>query len=73
LKSPCESGIQPLSSIKLKFVKVSADEKVGILKTYRNEPWLDQECSELGNKRKQAILFCLQKLNDQTAADFTNI
>ena len=31
-------------------VEASAKEKVGILDTYRNKPWFDQERSELANK-----------------------
>jgi hypothetical protein len=46
---------------------------VGILKTHRNKPWFNQECSELVNKKKQAKLLRLKNPNDQTAEDLTNI
>ena len=54
-------------------IKASAKEKVGILETTRNKPWLDEECSELANKRKQTKLLWLQSPNDQTAEDFSNV
>ena len=34
-------------------IKASAKEKVGILEKDRNKPWIDEECSEIANKRKQ--------------------
>ena len=38
-----------------------------------NEPWFDQECSGLANKRKQTRLLWLKNPSDQTAEDLTNI
>ena len=42
--------------VKIKVsINASAEEKIGILRTHRNRPWFDQECSELANKRKDQI------------------
>ena len=50
--------------VKIRDIKSSAEEKVGILETHGNKPWFDQEYSELANKRKQAKLLWLQTPND---------
>ena len=54
-------------------IKASATEEVGILKTSRNKPWFDEECSELANNRKQKKLLWLQNQNNQTAEEFSNV
>ena len=51
-------------------IKASAEYKVGILETHSNKLWFEQECSELGNKRKQAKLHWLQNPNILTAEYF---
>ena len=53
--------------------QASAEEKVGILETYRNKPWFELECSELANKRKQLKLLWQQNPKEKTAEDFTNV
>jgi hypothetical protein len=51
----------------------SANEEIGVLETNRNKLWVDEECSELAIKRKQAKLLCLQNPNDQTVDEFSNV
>ena len=54
-------------------IKVSAEEKFGILERDTNKICFGQECSDLANKRKQAKLLWLLNPKDQTADNFTNI
>ena len=56
-----------------KSIKASAKENEVIFETNRNKPWLDEDCSELANKRKQTKLLWLQNPNNQTADDFSNV
>ena len=53
-------------------IKASAKEKVGVLETNRNKPWLGEECSELTNKRKQTKLLWLQKPKQSNCRRFSN-
>jgi hypothetical protein len=53
-------------------IKISAKESLGYFELKKHKPWFYEECSELLDQRKQALLQWLQKPSDINGDNLNN-
>jgi hypothetical protein len=55
------------------FIKISAEESIGLCESKSHKPWFDEECLKLVDQRKQAKLQWVQDPSEVNKDNLSNV